>query len=140
MFRKFEKNQLECFKDNQLDLHKKILEICLILSQIHQYFGKKSKIDIGKEAVLTCEIYKSLPSTFSRNKHHKINAYHKLCFAQSPKARQTPNICYTQLQVQQAGERLHHIWNILIQSRFFCHKMVVASFLVQCYCVKIIYI
>ena len=29
------------------------------------------------------------------------------------------NFCFKLLQIEQAGEKLHHTWNILIQSRFF---------------------
>ena len=32
------------------------------------------------------------------------------------------NYSYKLLQIEQAGEKLHHIWNILIQSRFFAVK------------------
>ena len=34
----------------------------------------------------------------------------------------TDNFCYKLLQFEQASERLHHLWNILIDTRFFAIK------------------
>ena len=34
----------------------------------------------------------------------------------------TENICYKYLKIEQAGKRLHRIWNVLVQSRFFAIK------------------
>ena len=34
-------------------------------------------------------------------------------------ADKTANICYKFLKVEQAGERLHQIWNLLYRTRFF---------------------
>ena len=99
------------------------MEIWLILSEIHQYFGKKSTADIEKEAALTCEKFTKVflilfPKVNITRKMHIISFVLPRVIRQD----RTLNMCYKLLQVEQAGERLHHIWNILIQSRFFAIK------------------
>ena len=47
---------------------------------------------------------------------------HLMGFAISPLIAndKTDNICYKYLKLEQMGERLHAIWNLLHRTRFFC--------------------
>ena len=86
-----------------------------------RFCGKKTTSDNEKEdAAMDCENFTKLfPIYFPElNITRKM---HTLRFVMPKLIREdkSDNFCYKLLKIEQAGEKLHHIWNILIQSRFF---------------------
>ena len=103
------------------DLHQKLKELFLIISKNHEYFSKPSTTDNEKAAAAenAALFTKKFPSTsLARSSHHEENASDGFVISPLIATDKTQNICYKYLKLEQMGERLHAIWNLLHRTRF----------------------
>ena len=96
----------------------------IILSKLGNYFSRKvTTIEEKENAATLCESFTNIfPIIFPDTNITRKMPIISFVLPRLIREDTTSNICFKLLQVEQAGERLHHMWNILIQSRFFAIK------------------
>ena len=103
------------------ELHKNLKELFTIISKNHAYFAKPSTTEAEKKAAAAnaAAFTKKLPFYFPDVPITR--KMHLLGFVVAPIIAndKTSNICYKYLRIEQLGERLHAICNLLMRSRFF---------------------
>ena len=101
-----------------------------MISRNHEYFSKPSTTQDEKKAAAAnaAEFTKKLPFYFPEVSITR--KMHLLGFVISPIIAKdtTPNICFKYLRIEQLGEKLHAICNLLMRTRFFavrngCQKL-----------------
>ena len=124
------KSQLiDMFLDDP-ELHKKLKELFLVISKNHAYFAKPSTTDIEKKAAAqnVASFTKLLPFYFPNMAITR--KMHILGFVIAPLIEndESDNVFYKYLRIEQLGEKIHAIWNLLHRARFFtirngCQKL-----------------
>ena len=117
-----ESKLIDVFKEDHPELHKQFHELWMILSKNHQFFSKPFATKEEKiEAADNCSQFtKKFPIYFpSSSITRKMHLMSDFVLPKMILADKTANICYKFLKVEQAGERLHQIWNLLNRTRFF---------------------
>ena len=90
-------------------------------SRNHEYFGKLSTTANEKAAAAENAAHFTKKMPFYFPEVPITRKMHVMAFVISPLIAKdkTPNICYKYLKLEQMGERLHAIWNLLHRTRFF---------------------
>ena len=103
------------------ELHMKFKELFLILSKNHEYYGTPKISEFEKKAAAenAAAFTKRLPILFPEISITR--KMHIMGFTIAPLIAndKTDNICYKMLKIEQLGEKLHAIWNLLHRTRFF---------------------
>ena len=95
-----------------------------ILSRAHKYYSKPFVYDHEKVAAASdCKKFTQLfPIYFPKaNITRKMHIF-SFVLPHLILADKTKNMCYLFLKVEQAGERLHQIWNSLTRAKYFSVK------------------
>ena len=110
-------DMFKCFPE----LHKNLKELFTIVSKNHEYFGKPSTTANEKAAAAENAALFTKKMPFYFPEVPITRKMHVMAFVISPLIAKdkTPNICYKYLKLEQMGERLHAIWNLLHRTRFF---------------------
>ena len=103
------------------EMHMKFKELFLILSKNNEYYAKPKTREFEKKAAAenAAAFTKKLPFYFpSVSITRKM---HILGFVIAPIIAndKSQNICYKMLKIEQLGEKIHAIWNLLHRTRFF---------------------
>ena len=111
---------IDMFLDHP-ELHTKFKELFQILSKNHEYFGKENTSEYEKKAAAenAAAFTKKLPFHFPSVPITR--KMHILGFVVAPIIAndKSQNICYKMLRIEQLGEKIHAIWNLLHRTRFF---------------------
>ena len=108
----------------------KFKELFLILSKNHENYAKPKTTEFEKKAAAenTAAFTKRLPILFleiSITRKMNIMGFTIAPLISNDK---TDNICYKMLKIEQLGEKLHAIWNLLHRTIFFLFEMVAKDY------------
>ena len=115
---------IDNFKEENQELFSKLLHLWTLLSNLHFFFAKPVTTSEEKETATkeAKEFTKLFPIYFPEQSiTRKI---HILGFVIPKFIREdtSDNICHKFLKIEQAGERVHNVWNTLTRRRFFAIK------------------
>jgi hypothetical protein len=117
-----ESQLIDGFKEENQEDYKKIIDLWTILSKNHKFFScplttHQQKLEAAENC---CSFTKKFSLHFPKsNITRKMNLL-GFIIPNIIRKDTSDNICYKFLKVEQAGEKIHQVWNLLNQTRFFC--------------------